>query len=255
MCKFLPVHAKSFGFNDNEVRTILLVAPLISILGPLIAGPLADRWAARNGTAKHLRHMIAFCLVLAALFYALLLVVPTFKRSRYQDSDPIVSFGCDGEGSLIFQQQCVESKSCFHWDGIRRGELTLTNCTYTCQKPTEFENLYSPWHSKTVASTPQKSGEQDYDYDFSQSLEVTLDVQQNERNVFVEPPHICHISAENGQEVVDICHVYTQKDSKIKLDALLRGAINQENETHTAEWCNYPLGKKKINCLINRENN
>lgn len=60
--------------------------------------------------------------------------------------------------------------------------------------------------------------------------------------VFVEPPHLCTQTIVDGKPVIDRCHVYTTDLDSVKVQASLRGATNQENETHSAEWCNYPLG-------------
>lgn len=61
--------------------------------------------------------------------------------------------------------------------------------------------------------------------------------------VYVEPPHLCTQKIIDGKPVIDRCHVYTNDLDSVKVQASLRGATNQENETHSAEWCNYPLGK------------
>lgn len=64
------------------------------------------------------------------------------------------------------------------------------------------------------------------------------------RKVFVQPPHICtNKTDETGKSIVDKCHVYTENLHSLEVQVSLHGATNQENDTHSAEWCNYPLGK------------
>lgn len=80
---FLPLHMPAIGLTMTETKIITVTAAFISALGPLIAGPLADRLAARRGTnggGKHLRTMAAIAMILAALFYCLLLAVPSVNR-------------------------------------------------------------------------------------------------------------------------------------------------------------------------------
>jgi MFS family permease len=40
---FLPLHMREVGLNESHSRIISTVAPLVSILGPLIVGPASDR--------------------------------------------------------------------------------------------------------------------------------------------------------------------------------------------------------------------
>lgn len=61
--------------------------------------------------------------------------------------------------------------------------------------------------------------------------------------VYVEPPHLCTKKVnDKGEDVIDQCHVYTEDSEDLRVQATLRSATNQENDTHNAEWCNYPLG-------------
>jgi len=111
---FLPVHMLAIGLNRMEARIISIVAPLVSILGPLIFGPLADRLAGKGSiSGKFLRIMAVFTILLGALFYGLLMAVPSV--TRFEARRPLVSFACDQEGALIFQERCTEERTCFHW--------------------------------------------------------------------------------------------------------------------------------------------
>lgn len=228
------------GLNYEESRIISIIAPLISVVGPLIVGILADKMAGKKGTnnGKYLRVLIAVCMLGAAIFYSVLLAVPTLQR--WEARRPLVSFACDGEGAMIFQERCTDEKTCYHWKKEKAGNLVLTNCSYTCQKPSQFEKLYNPWLKASPPTEPAASTEdyEEEDYDTLNSGRLRRNVEEVEK-VLVEPPHICQ-TAENPTETAT-CHVYTEDSHKITINAKLRGATNQENETHSAEWCKYPL--------------
>lgn len=83
---FLPLHMTAKGLSVDEKKIVSLVAPCIALLGPAVAGPLADKLAGGTGgtprskTGKYLRVMIAVCFILSAILYWLLMVVPTIVR-------------------------------------------------------------------------------------------------------------------------------------------------------------------------------
>lgn len=85
---YLPLHMTAKGLSLEESKIISIVAPCIALIGPAIAGPLADRFdgsfggSSRSKTGTYLRVFIAVCLILAAVFYSILVAVP-----------PIVSAG------------------------------------------------------------------------------------------------------------------------------------------------------------------
>lgn len=245
-------HMIDIGLNYNESRIILIVVPLISLLGPLIVAPIADRLAAGKQAlnGKYLRVMIAALLVLGVIVYSCLLLVPFLSRSEYRR--PLVSYGCDEAGATIFQERCTEEKTCKHWTNERIGSLVLTNCSYTCQNPTQFEDMYSLWTKASLTATPttppasaewsKDSVASPEDEDYEEVLNERG--RRNVESVFVEPPHLCERSVnEAGVEVVHKCHVFTADTQSVSIQASLRSATNRENETHSAEWCNYPLGE------------
>lgn len=227
------------GLNYEESRIISIVAPLVSIIGPLTVGILADKLAGKKGsqTGKYLRVLIAICMLGAAIFYALLLAVPTLQR--WEARRPQVSFACDGDGAWIFQERCTDEKTCYHWKDEKAGTLSLTNCTYTCQKPSQFEKMYKPWLDGSPAPPTESASAEDYDEDYDGSSGRLRRNAEQEKTVFIEPPHICRKSEKSGE--TSMCHVYTEDSHLIDIDAKLHGAMNQENETHSAEWCRYPL--------------
>lgn len=166
---FVP-HLLELGFEDLEIRNILTTVALISIIGPLLFAPLIDRIADRRKASygRYLQGILALLLILASIVYGLLLLVPAVRRSPSRE--PSVSFGCDASGAIIFQERCSEEKSCYQWENAKIGSLVVTNCSYTCQNPNQFESLYNPWlkgspASLTVESSKERSD--DYDYDIS----------------------------------------------------------------------------------------
>lgn len=246
----LVPHIIALGFYESEIRVILTTVALISLIGPLIVGPLTDRIADRRRSlyGTYLRITIAVLLVLGAIAYGLLLLVPAVHRSPVRQ--PSVSFGCDANGAIIFQERCTEEKTCFHWEKKKFGQLILTNCSYTCQNPSQIENLYNPWIKSSVqppivAEVTSREKQEEYDYleaggDDTATERVRREVEQ----VFVEPPHLCLKKVnDKGVEYIDRCHVYTSDSDSLKVDAALQSATNQENGSHSAEWCNYPLGE------------
>lgn len=269
------------GLDFSEYRTINIIAPFVSILGPLIAGPLADKLAAKNPAAfgRNLRVITAICLLIAAIIYALLFTVPDVQREEARR--PLVSFGCDTNGAVIFQERCSEEATCRHWKGVS-GSVKLANCSYACQNHTEFEDLYNYWVKGYPTPSTEYSSESagDYDYGSDGPQDVTASfrrrrsevivsaVASTEDNreqisseavsalksrkhkrevptkVYVEPPHLCMKSKNaEGKEFIEKCHVYTDDTPSITVNTVLRAATNVENDTHSAEWCNYPLGK------------
>lgn len=245
---FIP-HMLELGFTQSEIRIILTTVALISVIGPLLLGPLIDRIADRRKSSygRYLQLILATLLILGAIAYGLLLLAPPVRRSPSRE--PSVSFGCDSSGAIIFQERCSEERTCFHWEKEKIGSLVLTNCSYTCQNPTQFENLYNPWLKGSPQPPEQQtSREKPDEYDYDESSQVDDSRQRRDvgvAKVYVEPPHLCtkKVNA-TGHSYIDRCHVYTNDLEALQVQATLRGAINLENETHSAEWCNYPLGKE-----------
>lgn len=168
----LVPHLIELGFRSIEISYLLTIVALVSVIGPIIFAPLidliADRRKAQYG--RYLQWILALLLILGAIAYGMLLLVPPVRRTPSQE--PSVTFGCDQSGAVIFQHRCVEEKNCYHWDGEKLGSLTLADCTYTCQNPEKFENLYHEWvhEEKLIEPIAQSildastSREEDYDF-------------------------------------------------------------------------------------------
>lgn len=259
------------GLNFEEYRYISILAPFISILGPVIVGPLADRFAAKNSNnyGRTLRILTAIVLLITSIIYACLFAVP--HVSREETRRPSVSFGCDHNGAVIFQERCSHESTCHHWKA-KTGTVELTNCSYTCQNPTQFESLYTPWLEGSPLPSTEVMSESDYEPDYDESVvtesqrpkrhlkksssSVEMETFSSEeginnvrverdavpKKIYVEPPHLCLTEkSETGEIIVKKCHVYTDDTDSIVVHSVLRSATNIENDTHSAEWCNYPL--------------
>ncbi|KFB50229.1 AGAP011749-PA-like protein [Anopheles sinensis] len=241
---YLQKHMTLTGLNYYESQVITLVAPLVAILGPLIIAPLVDRLAGRSGAAfgKRLRLLAAICMILSVVLYSVLFfAVPRVERQ--ESSRSMVSFACDYDGAIIFQQRCSEERTCYQWKREKIGHLTLTNCSYTCQKPVEFENLNHPYTKGLVLPSSTESSLEDEDYDVSDEPLPAPENLLQEPKVEVDktPIPVPHICEHKGDAERELCHAYTSASVSLKLTTVLRSAVNQENETHSAEWCRYPL--------------
>lgn len=267
----LVPHLIELGFRSIEISYILTIVALISIIGPLIFAPLIDLIADRRKAqfGRYLQLILALLLILGAIAYGLLLRVPAVRRTP--SKEPTVTFGCDSSGAVIFQRRCAEDKNCRHWDSVKSGSLTLTNCSYTCQNPENFESLYHEWAPERKPIEPHAHSiidaavldsfilkdDDDLSYeDLSDEQkskpklqsqrrrrDVDRDVDPNVENPRVEPPHICSKKLVDNKTLIEKCLVYTKERKSLPIEAELHSAINQENDTNAAEWCRYPIGK------------
>lgn len=250
---FIP-HLIELGFRSIEISHILTIVALVSILGPLIFAPvvdlIADRYKGQFG--RYLQYILALLLILGAIAYSRLLVVPAFRRTPSEE--PSITFGCNQNSAVIFQQRCGGDAHCHYWDDEKLGELELVNCSYTCQNPEKFEIMYHGFSIKPPISesaaqplTESAGSKEDFDYDDrdqtieTQSQRQRRDTSGNDPRK-VEPPHIC-TQNKNNHSIIDRCQVYTKDNNPLKINAKLHSAIKQENDT---KYCRYPIG----NCFI-----
>ncbi|XP_071452594.1 uncharacterized protein SP1173 [Hetaerina americana] len=156
---FLPLHMRSAGLSAEEARIVSMVAPAVSLLGPLAVGPLADRlasglwghsgakgipdcglkdYAGRTKGHRRLRALLAALVLLSALAYCLLLlVVPVVTRRDART--PRVTFQCGASspsGGVIVQEKCADQ--CHDWGSEGAGSLVLTDCRYDCEEEDEL---------------------------------------------------------------------------------------------------------------------
>lgn len=140
---------QEIGLSIEEIRLISMISPAVAILGPLVAGPIADKLAGHQGknekssTGRYLRVMIAICCVLSALFYAALLLLPSTDKMESSiiiemidpsiANNPGLKFTCDETGATVQQERCKENMDCHRWsDEDKIGILLLENCNYAC---------------------------------------------------------------------------------------------------------------------------
>lgn len=254
---FIP-HLIELGFDTHEISWMLTIVALVSILGPLIFAPLidliADRYKGQFG--RYLQYILALLLILGAIAYSRLLVVPGFRRTPTKE--PSITFGCDANSSVIFQHRCNNTTShCHYWDDEKLGELELVNCSYTCQNPKKYEIYRNDrWAEPTYDSTAQRyidpassKEEKDMDYEVDdvpvkvkQDLRQRRDIKNEDKPPDVNPPHICTPTKHN-HSIIDRCQVYTNDIKSIKVSAKLKSAVEPDDENVTSAYCRYPIGK------------
>lgn len=250
---FIP-HLIELGFETFEISHMLTIVALVSILGPLIFAPLidliADRYKGHFG--RYLQYILALLLILGAVAYSRLLVVPPFRRTPTEEIP--ITFGCDSTSAVIFQQRCNGTAThCHYWDDEKLGELELVNCSYTCQNPKKYEQMYHPWvKTPPIESIAQpltdlpSSKEDSEDYDIDDPPVDKTQVRRQRRDIQlpkVQPPHIC-TQNKNNHSIVDKCQVYTKDIRQLKVNAKLQSAMKQENDS--ASYCKYPIGECSI---------
>lgn len=113
----LALAGHAVGLHTDELYVVSVVAPCIALLGPLVAGPIADRLGApAQGSAarygRYLRTMLVLSALFGAILYTALLYVPPV--SRRHERNPPVSFFCSPEGAVVMQDQCHEIP-CYDW--------------------------------------------------------------------------------------------------------------------------------------------
>lgn len=95
------------GLSIENVRFVSMISPAVAILGPLIAGPIADKLAGhqitndKSSTGRYLRVMIAVACIFSALFYSLLMLVPAVDRTLPAGTGPRFKFNCDWRGAMV----------------------------------------------------------------------------------------------------------------------------------------------------------
>lgn len=99
---------------------------IVALLGPWLACPLADRLSGlRANNGRGIRVMLVLIMLLAAVFYALLLCIPTVTRFD-SDHKPTVSFICGPERALLHHERCNDP-ACHSWDTDEVGYLTVSS--------------------------------------------------------------------------------------------------------------------------------
>ncbi|XP_076624845.1 uncharacterized protein LOC143343638 isoform X2 [Colletes latitarsis] len=249
---FLPLHMMEMGLSIDQIRMISMISPAVAILGPLIAGPIADKLAGHQGrndkssTGRYLRVMIAIACVLSAIFYAFLLIIPAVDRVEHpRERKPRLQFNCDQIGAVVLQERCKDRGTCHRWsDETRVGPLLLKGCNYACHPVgSKLWRTEDSGGSLAFGTTDSDIGVFDGSGDstviplesemYAQEPEDTRKMQRFAMDEN-EPPHLCFKEGDNV-----VCHVYTEYSGTLAVNATLGQALN--NNGSDREWCVYPV--------------
>lgn len=118
---YLGPQMRDKGFTFKETANIITTSAFISILGPLIIGPVADR----RGNYKLLIIVMVF---MSAVFYTSLIFIPRVTRVP---REPLKQFDCT---SSIYLEKCSNWENCID---AKLGEkdlvmFRLSKCRYMC---------------------------------------------------------------------------------------------------------------------------
>ncbi|RWS05358.1 hypothetical protein B4U79_17677 [Dinothrombium tinctorium] len=134
------------GITTMESAWINTIAALVSILGPLIAGPVAYK-------CNKFRTLIILCLVVACVFYTSLLFVPRVIRTpRY----PQIYFDCTNNQLKI--EQCPDWGGQCHIHPQRPSvgnftNFTLAKCKHVCSENLTIDSPQYPIHVCFISSS------------------------------------------------------------------------------------------------------
>lgn len=242
---FIPLQMTVLGLSRDEAVIVSAISPLIALIGPLVAAPLADRLAGgfggapRSKTGRYLRVMISLCCILATIFYWLLITIPPIIRSP-----PNVSFMCDEQGGFILQDRCGAERTCYNW-GSGKDAILVKNCIFTCNATSSYKG-----DSSTLPPVEEVSSEYADYYDLSGSAianepEGFAPPQNVSENNYLEPyPHMCYTNASGDT----VCEVYTEYSYPIKFILGLRPS-REPAENETDDTCKYPFDEP-FHCRI-----
>ncbi|CAG0920744.1 unnamed protein product [Notodromas monacha] len=124
---FLTIHMKSLGFNVQETAFINFVLPFLCLLGPPIAGVIADK-------IGRYKPVMVCCLIMTALAYAGLLFVP--ETQRLSPRPPELSFTCSRDAGALVAERCSDTEACIHKDDNRVIEVAVRDCVVKCPNAT-----------------------------------------------------------------------------------------------------------------------
>lgn len=260
------------GLTLEETRLISIICPIISIIGPLLAAPIADKLASNQqkskvSTGRYLRIMIAIACLLSGLFYFLLTLVPIVERIELpREHRPTLRFSCDKHGATVLQERSNTFSTCYNWTSDSRVcSILLSNCNYAChQKSLKYRNKlsFSPsstanpdqilLNDETEQVSPLEAELKQDEIEWRTKSPSEINDNNNtdgKKNVkkrrYVgsehEPPHLCFNKNENSY-----CQVYTQDSGHMPVNASFRQAINARDKN---EWCAYPISED-IHCRI-----
>ncbi|XP_015593027.1 uncharacterized protein LOC107266750 isoform X2 [Cephus cinctus] len=269
---FLPLHMRAVGLTLEELRIVSIVSPVVAILGPLIMAPLADKLAGRQGTnsrastGRYLRVMIAITCLLSAILYSCLLLVPPVIRVNPQNgSKPSVSFICDNDGAIFYQERCQDSLTCIPWQE-RASPLILKNCSYVCTENATRNTDFLKWDTMSERIDGiESSGDEtvvipveveDVTYTYQEDADIVDQLEadsqdkkgKNKRSTENQdyadlvikdgiPPHVCFNDLETGGIM---CHVSARYSQSFTVNVTLKQPMESDDPLQD-KWCSYPV--------------
>ncbi|KAF7987900.1 hypothetical protein HCN44_003763 [Aphidius gifuensis] len=254
---FLPLHMTSVGLSLDEIRTISIISPLVSIIGPLLASTIADKLASykynksKSSTGRYLRIMIGITCLLSGLSYFLLTLVPVVERIELpKEYKPTLKFSCDNNGAMIYQQRINIFSTCYNWTSDSKiCSVLLNNCQYKCHSISNNNN--NKFSSLTSSKfdidddefgvVPIENEIKQEDIEWRTKSTVNNKSKRSNLNDNYEPPHLCFTNNDNTH-----CQVYTIDSGNININATFKQAINTKYKN---EMCKYPIDEN-IHCRI-----
>lgn len=262
---FLPLHMRKVGLTVTESQIVSAVAPLVALLGPWLACPLADRLSGlRASNGRGIRVMLVLIMLLAAVFYALLMCIPTVTRFD-SDHKPTVSFICGPERALLHHERCNDP-ACHSWDTDEVGELNLVNCQYDCESEHAEIGKLDMLEMHSMSTTTEETLDLDADMEGSgdtnepsievspddleddQFLEDSDDVRERRQvndSTFPEPPHLCYTDSDGATN----CKVYTRYSKRVSVNI----SLYSQELNPKGQYCHYDIigGRgKNFSCRI-----
>ncbi|KAF4526631.1 hypothetical protein B566_EDAN015401 [Ephemera danica] len=253
---FLPLHMREVGLSSNHARLVSVVAPFVSVLGPLIVGPSADR------LGKHKQVLLTACLLLGAATYCLLLAVPVTSPEapvHHQASllrrAPSVRLRCDAQGASIIQERCAPV--CPSWKE-QTWEVEIRQCMLDCNDPRGRVDVTSSTTAEPKVTTqapeilqPGLEPEIDYDHDQtnepqdpeadSQVLESTTENPAIHIMDGKRQPYLCFSNDTGGGGTGSrLCHMYNDYSEPLLVNVSLPEVASLETE------CHYPLNRVRL---------
>ncbi|XP_060531100.1 uncharacterized protein LOC132704840 isoform X2 [Cylas formicarius] len=254
---FVPLQMTDLGLSRDEAIIVSSVSPIIALLGPLVAAPLADRLAGgfggspRSKTGRYLTVMISTCCLLSTIFYWLLITIPPIVRSP-----PSVSFMCHENGGFILQDRCGAERTCYDWVQGQRGAVMVKNCIFDCNATSSYRGQVST--PPPIEDTSSAGEYNDYVYDIvsgglnEPEIPGSANTGDNISGMLQPYPHMCYANASGGT----VCEVYTEDSLPIRFTLGLRPSVDHlfndydaENTTelrdsldnNTDDTCKYPF--------------
>ncbi|XP_053203697.1 uncharacterized protein LOC128388338 [Panonychus citri] len=173
---FLTAHMNDIGLTAKQSALINTLTGLISVLGPLIFGPIAYRYHKYN-------LIICVTLFLSTISYTSLLFVPRVLRTAKHSS---IIFDCTNGELLIERCQNWENNCSLHPKRLAYGnftDFTLYSCNYACDINNSF------LHGNNSFSSSSSSSKIDSNY-YQSSPSSSSNV--------IDPIQVCFESSSEG---------------------------------------------------------